>query len=175
VAVTIVAIIAVIVVVILGFAATKPNVFRVERAASMRASVETVFSQINDLGAWGAWSPWEKKDPTMKKSFSGPMSGKGATYEWDGDKKVGKGRMEITDTEPPSKVIIKLDFIKPFEGHNITEFTMEPKGETVLVTWSMHGPQPFIGKVMSVFINCDKMVGGDFEAGLANLKAVVEK
>jgi hypothetical protein len=110
----------------------------------------------------------------MKRTLSGAPSGKGSVYEWDGDSNVGKGRMEITDSSPPSKVVIKLDFLKPFEGHNIAEFTMQPQGDATNVTWSMTGPCPFIAKVMSVFFDMDAMIGNDFATGLANLKALTE-
>src|SRR3979490_738033 len=160
---------------VLALAATNPDTFRVERALSVKAPPQKIFALINDLHGWGAWSPYEKKDPAMKRTYSGAAKGKGAVYEWDGDKNVGKGRMEITDTSPPSRITIKLDFISPFEGHNIAEFTMEPKGDATSVTWAMHGPAPFIAKVMHVFINMDKMVGDDFEAGLAKLKTLAEK
>jgi hypothetical protein len=164
---------------ILIYAATRPDTFSVQRSASMKAPPEKIFALINDLRSWGAWSPYEKKDPAMKRAFSGPSSGKGAVYEWDGDKNVGKGRMEITEATPPTKVLIKLDFIKPFEGHNTAEFTMEPKGDNTVVTWAMYGPCPYMAKVMGVvmglFMNMDEMIGNDFAAGLASLKATVEK
>lgn len=164
---------------ILIYAATRPDTFRVQRSASIKAPPEKIFALINDLRSWSAWSPYEKKDPAMKRTFSGPASGKGAVYEWDGDKNVGKGRMEITEVAPPNKVLIKLDFIKPFEGHNTAEFTMEPKGDNTVVTWAMYGPCPYMAKVMGVvmglFMNMDDMIGNDFAAGLANLKAVAEK
>jgi len=111
----------------------------------------------------------------MKRTHSGAANGKGAVYEWEGNKEIGKGRMEIAESSPPSKVIIKLDFVKPFEAHNIVEFTLEPKGDSTNVTWAMHGPSPYISKLMSVFINMDSMIGKDFETGLANLKTVAEK
>ncbi len=164
---------------ILIYAATRPDTFRVQRSASIKAPPEKIFALINDLRGWSAWSPYEKKDPAMKRTFSGPSSGKGAIYAWDGDKNVGKGRMEITEVTPPSKVLIKLDFIKPFEGHNIAEFTMEPKGDNTVVTWAMYGPCPYMAKVMGVvmglFMNMDDMIGNDFAAGLASLKTVAEK
>ena len=160
---------------ILAYAATKPDTFHVQRTAGIRAPTDKIFALINDLHGWGAWSPYEKKDPDMKRTYSGSHSGKGAVYEWDGDKNVGKGRMEIVDTSAPSKIVIKLDFIKPFEAHNIATFTMEPKGDATNVTWAIDGPCPYITKVMGVFINMDRMIGSDFEAGLANLKAVAEK
>jgi hypothetical protein len=111
----------------------------------------------------------------MKRTYSGAASGKGAVYAWQGNSKVGEGRMEISDTSPPSKVTIKLDFVKPFETHNIVEFTLEPQTDSTNVTWVMHGPNPYIGKVMQIFFNMDRMVGKDFEAGLANLKTLAEK
>lgn len=170
--------IAIVVVVLLAalliFAATKPDTFRVQRAASIKAPPEKIFALINDLHSWDTWSPWENKDPAMKRAHSGAANGKGAVYEWDGNKEVGKGRMEITESSPPSKVTIKLDFVKPFDAHNIVEFTLEPKGDSTNVMWTMHVPTPYIGKVMHVFFNIDSMVGKDFEAGLANLRTVAE-
>ncbi len=160
---------------ILVFAATRPDTFRVERAATIKAPPEKVFPLINDLRAQAQWTPWEKRDPAMKKKLSGAESGKGAIYEWDGNSEVGKGRIEITDSAAPSKVTLKLDMVAPMEGHNIVEFTLAPKDGSTVVTWAMHGAQPFIGKVVGIFIDCDKMVGKDFEAGLASLKAIAEK
>lgn len=160
---------------ILGFAATKPDTFRVERAASIKAPPEKIYALINDFKAWTAWSPWEKKDPAMKRTYGNVTSGTGAHYAWDGNSDVGQGSMEITESIPSSKIALKLDFIKPFEGHNTVNFTLEPKGEMTNVTWAMQGPAPLMSKVMQVFISMDKMVGGDFETGLANLKAAAEK
>jgi uncharacterized protein YndB with AHSA1/START domain len=160
---------------ILIYAATRPDTFRVQRSVSIKAPPEKIFALINDLHAWSAWSPYEKKDPGMKRTFGGAAAGKGAIYEWDGDKNVGKGRMEITDATSPSKIVIKLDFYKPFEGHNTAEFTMEPKGDNTVVTWAMYGPAAFMMKVMGIFMNMDNMIGNDFAVGLANLKAVAEK
>ena len=155
-------------------AATKPDSFRVQRSASIKAPPERIFALINDLQSWSAWSPYETKDPDMARRFSGAAAGKGAVYEWDGDRNVGQGRMEILDASP-AKVAIKLDFAKPFEAHNMAEFTLTAKGETTDVVWAMHGPAPFISKVMQVFFDMDRMVGQDFEAGLASMKAVAEK
>ena len=160
---------------ILIYAATKPNDFRVQRSLAIKASPEKIYAQIADLKAWQAWSPYEKKDPGMKRTLSGAPNGKGAVYEWDGNKNVGAGRMEIIEATAPSKVGIKLDFLKPFEGHNIAEFTMLPSGDTTNVTWAMYGPSPFMMKVMGTFMNMDRMIGDDFAVGLANLKAVAEK
>ena len=168
-------VVVVLVVALLVFAATKPDTFRVQRSASIKASPEKIFALINDLHSWSAWSPWEKKDPAMKRTYSGAANGRGAVYEWEGNREVGKGRMEIAESSPPSKVTIKLDFIKPFEAHNIALFTLEPKGDSTNVTWAMHGPTPYIAKVIHVFFDMDSMVGKDFETGLANLKAIAEK
>jgi uncharacterized protein YndB with AHSA1/START domain len=169
---------AVVVLVVAGIliaAATRPDSFRVERSASIKASPERIFVLINDLKAWEAWSPYEKKDPAMKRSFGSVTSGKGASYAWQGDRNVGEGRMEIMEASPPSKVLIKLDFVEPFEAHNTAEFTLEPEGEGTQVTWAIYGPSAFVTKVMGLFFDIDTMIGRDFEAGLADLKTVAEK
>ena len=160
---------------VLIFAATKPDSFSVQRATSIKAAPEKIFALLDDFHNWGVWSPWEKMDPSMKRTFNGPANGKGSVYAWEGNSKVGQGRMEITDASAPSQVTIKLDFIKPFEGHNVAEFVLEPKGDSTNVTWTMRGPSPYIAKLMSVFFSMDSMIGKDFEAGLANLKAAAEK
>ena len=160
---------------VLAYAATTPDTFRVVRTTSINAQPEKIFPLINDLRGFATWSPYEKKDPAMKKAYSGPPSGKGAAYEWDGDRNVGKGRMEITETSVPSKVVIKLDFVRPFDAHNVVEFTLEPRGDATNVTWAMQGPVPYMAKVVHVIFNMDRMVGDDFAAGLANLKAIAEK
>ena len=171
---TIVIVVAVLVAGVLIFAATKPDTFRVQRAASIKAPPEKIFAFINDFNRLDAWSPWEKKDPAMKRTFSAVTSGKGAAYAWEGNKDAGQGRMEIAESVPPSKVTITLDFVKPFEAHNIVEFTLEPKGDATNVKWAMQGDTPYFAKIIHVFIDVDSMVGKDFEAGLANLKAVTE-
>ena len=168
-------VIAVLIAAVLGMAATKPDTFRVERATTIKAAPAKVFALINDFHQWSQWSPWEKLDPDLKRTFSGPDAGKGAVYSWEGNSKVGAGRMEITDPTPSSKILIKLDFIKPFEGHNVADFTLEPQGDSTQVTWAMYGPTPFVSKVMQVFISMDGLIGKDFAAGLANLKAAAEK
>jgi uncharacterized protein YndB with AHSA1/START domain len=170
-------VLAIAIAVVLILAATKPDTLRVQRAAVVKAPPEKVFPLINDFHQWATWSPWEKKDPAMRRTFSGSASGRGAVYAWEGNKNVGAGRMEILDASSPSKIVIKLDFFKPFEGHNTAEFTMLPQGDaaTTNVTWVMHGPAPFMSKVMQVFMNMDHMIGKDFEIGLANLKRLTEK
>ena len=133
---------------VLIFAATRPDAFRVERVASIKAPPEKVFPFINDFKRWDAWSPWEKKDPAMKRSFGATTGGKGATYAWEGNKDVGQGSMEITQSVPSSRIALKLDFVKPFEGHNVVEFTLEPKGDATQVTWTMAGETPYFAKII---------------------------
>jgi hypothetical protein len=160
---------------VLAFAATQPDRFSVQRSASIKAPPDRIYPLIADFGRWNAWSPYEKKDPAMKRSFSGAASGKGAVYAWEGNGEVGQGRMEIADAAAPSRVTLKLDFVKPFEAHNTVDFLLEPKGDATQVTWAMQGPMPFISKVMCLFMDMDRMVGADFEAGLANLKSIAER
>lgn len=172
----------IVIVVLLGavlvVAATRPDTFRIERSADIKAPPEKILVYIADFHRWGLWSPYEKLDPAMQRDYSGAATGKGAVYSWASDGKAGAGRMEITDVSP-SRVLIQLDFAKPFESHNMAEFTLTPSGDATnpdtKVTWAMYGPNLFIGKVMSLFFDTDKMVGGDFETGLANLKAEAEK
>lgn len=173
--VVIVALLVVAIAIVLILAAIKPGRFSVHRDIVVRAPAEKIFPLIADFHRWGSWSPYENKDPAMKRTFGGAASGKGAVYAWEGNKNVGSGRMEITDVSAPSKVVIKLDFFVPFEAHNTAEFTMLPQGGATNVIWVMHGPAPFMSKVMQVFMNMDRMIGKDFEAGLARLKAVSEK
>ena len=160
---------------VLVYAATRSDSFRVERSASIKAPPEKVFALLNDFKRWDAWSPWEKKDPAMRRRFGDTTSGKGAEYAWEGNSEVGQGRMEIAESVPPSKLTIKLDFIKPFEAYNTVNFTLEPKGETTNVNWAIQGPSPYISKLIGIFISMDSMIGKDFEAGLAALKSVAEK
>ena len=160
---------------ILILAAAQPDEFSVSRSTLVKAPPETVYALIADLRGWTAWSPYENKDPDMQRSYGGATSGKGAIYEWSGDQNVGAGRLEIVDVAPPSRVTIQLDFTRPFEAHNIVDFTQAPKGEATEVTWAMRGPMQFVSKVMCLFVDMDEMVGADFEAGLAKLKAMAEK
>ena len=163
---------------VLIFAATKPDVFRVTRSAAIKAPPEKIQAQLSDFRGWQAWSPWEKMDPGMQRRFGGADKGKGATYAWQGNDKVGQGSMEITESTA-QKVAMDLDFVKPFEAHNKVTFTLAPvvgtAGDTTEVTWSMAGPVPYFAKIIHVFVDMDRMVGRDFEAGLANLKTVSEK
>ncbi|MGO4376865.1 SRPBCC family protein [Pseudoduganella sp. RAF53_2] len=167
--------IVVIVAAVLGLALTQPDSFTVQRSATIKAPPEKIIGYINDFHQWAAWSPWEKLDPNMKRTFEGPVSGQGAVYAWIGNDEVGQGRMEITENSPPSKVVIKLDFIKPFKSTNQAIFALQPQGDSTVVTWTMNGPSQFITKLMTVFVSMDKMIGKDFEQGLSQLKAVAEK
>lgn len=165
----------VLILALLVFAATRPDSFRIERSAVIKAPAEKVFAQINDFHAWTAWSPWERIDPALKRTYSGAPAGKGAAYAWEGNSEVGRGRMEITESTPASKIVIRLDFEKPFEAHNVAEFTLAAAEGGTRVTWVMHGPNPFSAKLIQVFMSMDAMVGKQFEDGLANLKAVAGK
>ena len=171
---TIVGVLVLLIVVVLGAASTRPDSFRIQRSASVSAGAAKIHPLIQDFHNWGSWSPWEKLDPDLKRAYSGPASGKGAIYEWQGNPKVGSGRMEVLEVTSPSRVLIKLDFLKPFEAHNQAEFTLAEGPGSTTVTWAMTGPQPFPMKVMGLFMSMDSMVGKDFEKGLASMKAVAE-
>ncbi len=160
---------------LLGYATTRPDSFRVERSITINAPAHNIFPLIDDYRRWTVWSPWETRDPAMKKTYSGAAGGTGAVYEWAGNSKVGTGRMETTESVAPSKIIVDLHFMKPFEARNTAEFTLADQGDTTTVTWAMYGPSPFISKVVGLFVSMDEMVGGDFETGLAALKTVAEK
>ncbi|WOH51663.1 SRPBCC family protein [Bradyrhizobium sp. sBnM-33] len=168
-------ILAIAIAVVLILAATKPSSLRVQRAVSIKAPPEEIFPLISDFHQWLTWSPYEQKDPAMKRTYGGAERGKGAVYAWDGDKNVGSGRMEILEATAPQKIVIKLDFFRPFEGHNTAEFIMLPQGDGTHVTWLMHGPANFMSRLIQVFMNLDRMIGRDFEAGLANLKTITER
>jgi hypothetical protein len=168
------AVIAVAVAAVLVYAATRPDSFRIARSATIKAPPEKIFAQIDDFRRWTAWSPWEKIDPQLKRTYSGAGAGKGAAYAWEGNKDVGSGRMEIRESAAPSRILIQLDFLKPFEAHNTAEFTLQPGPQGTAVTWAMYGPSPFLSKLMGIFFNMDRMIGGQFEQGLANLKAISE-
>ena len=154
--------------------ATRPAAMHVERSTVVNAPPEKIYPLIEDFHRWSSWSPFEKLDPAMQRTFSGSESGKGAIYGWSGNKKAGEGRMEITDTSPPNRVTIKLDFMKPFESHNICDFTMQPRSGATELTWAMHGQNNTMAKVMQSFVSMDKLIGKDFDEGLAKLKAAAE-
>jgi uncharacterized protein YndB with AHSA1/START domain len=153
----------------------EPRRFRVERTARIDAPPAEVFQHLADFGKWRAWSPWEALDPDMTRTLSGSAMGRGAVYEWAGDKKAGAGRMEIVEADEPRWIVIRLDFTRPFESHNTTEFDLSADGDGTELVWTMAGPQPFMLRLMSVFKSMDQMVGPDFERGLAGLKAVAER
>jgi hypothetical protein len=167
-------VIALVIVSLLAYATTRPGTLRVQRVTTIKASPDKIFPLINDFHRWNQWSPYEKIDPAMKRAYSGAAAGTGAVYEWDGDRNVGQGRMEITDASQPARVTIKLDFVRPLEGHNVAEFALVPQGDSTQVTWTMAGPTPYIGKLIGVFINMDTMIGSQFDSGLASLKAIAE-
>lgn len=159
---------------VLGYAATKPDSFRIERRIAIAAPPEQVFAMIEDFHRWKEWSPWEHLDPAMTRTFSGPARGPGAAYAWRGNSDVGQGRMEIIESAPPGKLVIQLDFIAPFEARNTSEFTLTPTPNGTAVVWAMHGPSPYISKLMDTVMNMDRMIGKDFEAGLSKMKAAAE-
>jgi len=158
---------------LLLYAASKPDTFRVERSVSVKAPPDRVFALINDMHAFNTWNPYVKKDPAIKGTYTGPAAGKGAGYGWQSSE-VGVGSMEVTDATAPSMVAMKLDFVEPFEAHNRAEFTVQPAAGETHVTWAMFGPVPYTAKVMHVLFDIDKMVGGDFERGLHDLKRLAE-
>jgi uncharacterized protein YndB with AHSA1/START domain len=159
---------------LLYFASRKPDEFKVERRLMMAAPPETVFAQINDLVLWQDWSPWAKKDPNAKAHFGAVTAGEGANFGWDGNNQVGKGQMTITQSVPAEKVVLRLEFEKPFKATNTAQFSLLPAAGGTEVVWSMHGPANLMSKVMDLVMNMDRMVGSDFEKGLASLKAICE-
>lgn len=152
----------------------QPCEFKVTRTAKMSAPLEKVFPHVNDLHKWEAWSPWAKLDPNAKNSFSGPDAGAGAAMAWEGNCKIGVGKMTITESQPCALIRFRLDFEKPMKATNLAEFDFKSEGGQTIVTWSMSGKNNFMGKVFGLFMNCDKMVGGQFEKGLASLKILGE-
>ncbi len=155
--------------------AVQPAQYRVERSADIAAPASVLFPEVNDFHNWDRWSPWAKLDPTMTQTISDPSAGKGAKYTWNGNSDVGEGQMEIIDSVPDKQVRIKLDFIRPFAGSSISEFAFTPDNDRTHVTWTMSGTNDFIGKALSLFMDMDKMIGTDFENGLAKMKALAEK
>jgi uncharacterized protein YndB with AHSA1/START domain len=166
--------IGVAIVLFLIFVATRPATFHIERSITVAAPPDRPFAQVNDLHAWAAWSPYEKKDPNMQRTFDGAPSGTGAGYAWKGDQNVGEGRMTIVQSEPPSQIVIKLEFTKPFTATNTATFTFAPVAGGTRVTWAMDGTNNFVAKALHLFMNMDKMVGDDFQRGLVALKTVSE-
>jgi uncharacterized protein YndB with AHSA1/START domain len=158
----------------LGFAATLPEDYRVERSTTINAPAEAVFNQVNDFHNWNAWSPWAKLDPNAKNTFDGAASGVGAVFKWSGNDEVGEGSMTLLESRPQERIQIRLVFIRPFEDTADVEFKFQPQGEQTMVTWTMSGKHDFVTKIICYFMNMDKMLGSDFEKGLASLKATAE-
>ena len=168
---TILIAVAAVVVLFLIVVSLRPADFRITRTGRISAPADIVFENVNDLHKWQAWSPWAKMDPNAKNSFAGPFAGPGSSMEWDGNKKVGAGRMTIMDSRPNERIQIKLEFFKPFQATHTAEFTFRPEGNQTSVTWTMTGKNNFIGKAITMVMNCDKMIGGQFEQGLASLNS----
>jgi hypothetical protein len=168
-------VLAVIVAGFVAFAAAQPGVYRVQRSAKIDAPASIVFAQISDFKAWGGWSPWEGKDPTMKKTYEGTPGTVGSGYTWRGNDQVGEGKMTITEVQAPSELRLRLEFIKPFAAVASTQFIVVPEsGGGVTATWSMDGTNNLMAKIFGIFMNMDKMIGGDFEKGLGKLKQISE-
>ena len=165
---------AVIVVVLLVIVALQPSNFRVARSTTISGPAPAVFAQVNDFHKWEAWNPWGKIDPAMKQAYEGAPAGVGAIYTWVGNKEVGEGRMTITESHPSDLIRIRLEFFKPFAATNTAEFTFKPAGDQTAVTWGMTGEKNFMAKAIHLFMNMDKMIGGQFETGLAAMKSIVE-
>ncbi|MDD2761634.1 MAG: SRPBCC family protein [Methylomonas sp.] len=172
---TIIIVLAVLLVIVLIYAAAKPDSFRVQRAVVIKAAPETIFPLINDLHSMQSWSAWEKIDPGMKRNYSGAPSGPGAIYEWEGNREIGQGRMEILESVAPTRITIRMDFIKPFPAQNTLEFILQAEDGVTRVTQAIFGPNPYISKLMSLVFSMDQMIGGKFEDGLAALKSLAEK
>ena len=165
---------AVIILVFVVVVVLQPADFRIARSATIAAPPAAVFEQVNDLHKFQTWNPWAKIDPTARNTFAGPSAGVGSSFSWAGNNDVGEGTMTVTGSQPGELVRFKMEFKKPFEATNTAEFTFKPEGDQTVVTWSMTGTNGFMGKAMSLIMNCDKMVGGSFEKGLADLKSLVE-
>ena len=163
-----------IIAILCGIIAMRPDNFRYSRSTTIAAPPQAVFDQVNNFHKWEAWSPWAKLDPNSKVTFEGPASGEGASFKWAGNSEVGEGRQTIIESKSGELVRIKLEFVKPFVANNDVEFTFKSQGASTVTTWTMSGKNNFIGKAMGLFIDCDKMLGGYFETGLASMKSVVE-
>jgi len=164
----------VVVVTLTTFVLTRPDRFHIERSATINAPGAAIYPYINDFHRWTAWSPWEKIDPQMQRSYDGPAAGAGAGYRWSGNSKIGEGSMKITESTPSRKVAIALEFITPFRASNTATFTLAPEATGTRVTWAMDGENTLVSKLMSLFISLDRMIGAEFEKGLATLKSLAE-
>ena len=162
-----------IIALVLLFAATRPNTVRVQRSITIHASADKIFPLLNDFHQWNRWAPQDKEDPTMTRTYSGAVNGQGAISDWNSKGTAGKGRMTIIESSAPDRVVVQVDFVRPFTAHNVNEFTLEP-GSSTRVTWTMQGSRLYIMKVMGIFVNMDRVMGKHFESGLANLKNAAE-
>jgi hypothetical protein len=167
-------IVVIVVIALVGVVAMQPTDFKIERKATMAAPAGAVFGQVNDFHNWDAWSPWAKLDPNAKTTFEGPAAGTGAIFRWAGNDEIGEGSMTITESQANERIKLKLEFIKPHAGESDTVFTFKPDGDQTVVTWTMTGQNNFVGKAFCMLMDMDKVVGGKFDEGLANLKKVVE-
>jgi hypothetical protein len=159
------------------FAATRPDTFRVQRSVTINAAPEKIFPLVDDFHNWPGWAPQDKEDPSMKRTYSGAAFGTGTVSDWESSGSAGKGRMSIIESTPPTRVLVKVDFVKPFAAHNLNEFILEQMlgpGPTTKVTWTMQGSNLYVMKVMSIFVNMDRIMGKHFESGLNNLKKAAE-
>jgi polyketide cyclase/dehydrase/lipid transport protein len=166
---------AVIVIGLVAVVARRPSDFSIVRTATMAAPAPAVFAQVNDFHRWQAWSPWAKRDPGMKQTYGGAAAGTGATYAWAGNREVGEGRMTLVESRPSELIRVNLEFLKPFAATSTAQFTFTPERDRTAVTWSMTGKRNFTAKALDLVMNMDRMIGGDFEKGLAEMKSVVEK
>ena len=164
----------VVVVVLVAVIAMQPSQFHVTRTATIAAPPPVVFAQVNDFHKWEAWNPWGKLDPAAKQTYEGAPAGSGAVYTWSGNSQVGAGRMTLVESRPNDLIRIKLEFLKPMAGTSTAEFTFRPEGDRTAVTWSMDGTNNFVAKAMCLVVNLDRMIGGQFEKGLADMRAVAE-
>jgi uncharacterized protein YndB with AHSA1/START domain len=171
----VIAVIAVVIIAILAVAASRPSTIQIQRSRNIQAPAERVFAFINDFYNWPQWAPQDVEDRAMKRTFSGPEAGVGATSAWSGSGSSGKGRMSIVESEAPKRVVILVDFVKPFEAHNKNEFTLEPNASSTRATWKMQGTNAYFMKVMGLFVSMDKVMGEHFEHGLENLQKACEK
>jgi uncharacterized protein YndB with AHSA1/START domain len=168
-------VVAVLILAVLAFAATRPDSFQIQRTIVIQAPAVKVFALVDDFHQWNRWAPQDREDATMRRTFAGADRGTGAISNWQGNGSAGKGRMEITEAVAPTHVTVQTDFVKPPVAHNINDFAFEPAGDQTRVTWTMRGSNLYMMKVMSLFVNMDRMMGKHFETGLANLKAEAEK
>jgi hypothetical protein len=167
-------VIAVIVIVFVIIVATRPADYRISRSTTIGAAPAVVFAQVNDFHKWESWNPWGKIDPAMKQTYEGASDGKGAIYTWAGNNEVGEGRMTIAESRPSDLILINMEFFKPMAGTAIAEFTFKPEGNQTTVTWAMTGKNNFMSRAVCMFMNMDKMIGGQFEKGLAAMKSIAE-